>query len=459
MTTMMTEAGKPKLPKLEKRVADVRTCLLSMSLLSAFFLTGCKTESLLNAHPANAYSGSPVPAPKPSSKTIVSLAAQPNALARIKVEVAKTHALDHLIEATAQLQANANAVTRVSPPISGKVTAVSASLGDAVKKGQVLATITSQEIGSLVTDLFKAETDIDSELASDKMQIDFDLKQTESQRALCRKQLERAQLLLDEKIGSQASLESAQTEFDRHNLTIDALNQKKLKAEAIAENKKRLARESLEQKLMVLGMPCSTIHKILKDRSVVNMIPIITPQTGIVLERNVNIGELVDPSKSLFVVDDIDNLWLVADIFEQDVQNVRAGQNIEFKVDCFPNKSFTGKLDYVAGTINPDTRTLAVRAVVANPGLKLKPKMFARMKIFGERRAVLAIPASAVQDAGSEKVVYIPLSNGEFEERRITAGEEAGGYVEILKGLRTGDKVVVSGSFTLRSQALKQGRY
>jgi len=455
----MTEAGKPELPKPNIKVADVRKCLLSMSVLSAVLLTGCKSETLLNVHPVHAYSGSPVPAPKPSSRTIVSLAEQPNALSRIKVDVARTRALDHLIEATAQLQANANAVTRVSPPISGKVTAVSANLGDTVKKGQVLATITSQEIGSLVTDLFKAETDIDSQLASDKMQIDFDLKQTESQLALCRKQFERAKLLLDEKIGSQAALESAQTEFEQHGLTIEALNQKKAKAEAIAENKKRLARESLEQKLMVLGMPCSTISKILKDRSVINMIPIQTPQAGIVLERNVNLGELVDPSKSLFVVDDIDNLWLVADIFEQDVQSVKAGQNIEFKVDCFPNKTFTGKLDYVAGTINPDTRTLAVRAIVGNPGFKLKPKMFARMKVFGEKRAVLAIPASAIQDAGSEKVVYIPLSNGQFEERRITAGEDAGGFVEVLKGLKAGDKVVVNGSFTLRSQALKQGRY
>jgi cobalt-zinc-cadmium efflux system membrane fusion protein len=429
-----------------------------MCLLSVVLLTGCKSESLLSVHPANAYSGGPAKAPT-HLKTIVSLAAQPNALSRIKVDTARIHPLDHLIEAGAQLQANANAVTRVSPPISGKVTAVNACVGDSVKKGQVIATITSQEIGSLVTDLFKAETDIDSQLASDKMQIDFEMKQTASELALCRKQFERAKLLLDEKIGSQASLESAQTEYEKHSYVIEALQQKKLKAEAIANDKKRLARASLEQKLMVLGMPSSTIAKILRDRSVVNMIPIQTPQTGIVLERNVNIGELVDPSKSLFVVDDIDNLWLVADIFEQDVQNVKAGQNIEFNVDCFPNKTFTGKLDFVAGTINPDTRTLAVRAVVGNPGLKLKPKMFARMKIFGEKRPVLAVPATAVQDAGSEKVVYIPLSNGEFEERRITAGEEAGGYLEILKGLKNGEKVVVSGSFTLRSQALKQGRY
>jgi len=411
---------------------------------------------MLAIHPANAYGGAK---PVPKLQSTVSLAAQPSALARIKVETASIHPLDHTIDATAQLQPNANAVTRVSPPIAGKVTAINACLGDSVKKGQVVASITSQEIGSLVTDLFKAETEIDSQLASDEMQIDFDLKQTDSELTLCKKQFERAKLLLDEKIGSQAALETAETEFEKHGLVIDALKQKKLKAEAIANDKKRMARAALEQKLMVLGMPCCTINKILSQRSVVNIIPIQTPQAGIVLERNVNLGELVDPSKALFVVDDIDNLWLVADIFEQDVEHVKTGQNIQFHVDCFPNKTFTGKLDYVAGTINPDTRTLAVRAIVANPGFKLKPKMFARMKIFGEKRPVLAIPASAVQDAGSAKVVYIPLSNGEFEERRITAGEEVGGFVEILKGLKSGDKVVVDGSFTLRSQALKQGRY
>jgi RND family efflux transporter MFP subunit len=219
-----------------------------------------------------------------------------------------------------------------------------------------------------------------------------------------------------------------------------------------------MARVSLQQKLMVLGMPPATIKKICCERSIVNIVPIESPQSGIVLERNVNMGELVDPSKALFVVDDIDNLWLVADIFEQDVEHVRTGQNIEFHVDSFPKETFRGKLDFVAGTINPETRTLAVRAVIANPNRKLKPKMFAHMTIFAEKHNVLTVPAKSVQDAGSVKVVYIPLSNGQFEERRVNVGEEAGGYVEILKGLKAGDKVVADGSFTLRSQALKQGR-
>ncbi len=447
------------LVSLTKAKTDNLSLLLPLSLLLATVMAGCKSESsILPIHPAQAFNGPQQRSTINPKLNTVSLAAQPTALARIHSAAAEVRPIDLAIHATAQLQANANAVTRVSPPIAGKVTEIHACLGDTVKKGQVLACISSQEIGSLVTDLFKTETEIDSQLATDLMEIDFDLKQEDSSVALCKKQYERAKLLLDEKIGSQAALETAETEYEKHGLVIEALKQKKVKATNIANEKKRMARVSLQQKLMVLGMPPATITKIVSQRSIVNIVPIVTPQSGIVLERNVNLGELVDPSKSLFVVDDIDNLWLVADVFEHDIEKVKAGQDIEFQVDCFPKEVFKGKLDFVAGTINPDTRTLAVRAVVHNPNFKLKPKMFARMTIFCDKHAVLAVPAKSVQDAGSHKVVYIPLANGAFEERKIKVGEEAGGYVEILKGLKAGDKVVVDGSFTLRSQTLKQGR-
>jgi len=170
------------------------------------------------------------------------------------------------------------------------------------------------------------------------------------------------------------------------------------------------------------------------------------------------LGELVDPSRTLFVVDDIDNLWLVADIFEQDVDYVSIGQDIEFTVDSFPDQRFKGKLDFVAGTINPETRTLAVRAVIPNPGCKLKPRMFVRMKILCGNHKVLAVPKKAVQDAGSEKVVYVQTSKTSFEERPVHLGEESGDYVEILDGIRQGELVVTAGSFRLRSQSLKQSR-
>jgi multidrug efflux pump subunit AcrA (membrane-fusion protein) len=101
---------------------------------------------------------------------------------------------------------------------------------------------------------------------------------------------------------------------------------------------------------------------------------------------------------------------------------------------------------------------LAVRAEINNPGLKLKPKMFARMKILAEKKLVPCIPKRAVQDAGSQKVVYIQLGNNRFKETVIELGEESESYFEVTKGLRVGDKVVTKGSFTLRAQALKQKR-
>lgn len=391
-----------------------------------------------------------------ADKTIVTIDAESDAIKQIRTAPASVKLHPFIVEATGQLQPNANAVTRVSAPVSGKVTEVLASVGEVVKPGQVMATINSQEIGALVTDLFKVETDIDSELSRDLLDIDCELEQEQAELLLSQKQYDRAELLVQEKIASLAELERARTVLEKHKLTIAALKKKKTRTEAVSSERKRMAYISLEQKLTVLGMPSSTISSIMKQRSVVSAIPIQTPQGGFVLERNVNLGELVDPSDVLFVVDDIDNLWLVADIFEQDVKHVQAGQSIEFSVDSFPTERFTGELNFVAGTINPETRTLAVRAVIANHDFRLKPKMFARMKIKAGDQKVLAIPKSAVQDAGSEKVVYVRLSETTFEERTVHLGQDSADYVQILDGIKPGEIIVVEGSFSLRSQALKQ---
>ena len=376
-------------------------------------------------------------------------------LKRISYGTVKERHLPMVVEATGQLQANASAITRVSAPTAGRIVSLEVSLGDHVKKGQTVAVISSQEIGAMVTDLFKQETDIDSELSKDLQQIDFDTTQTETELTLSRKQYERAKLLYDEKIGSKADVESAMTDLEKHENAVAALKTKRAGTVRIAREKMERARTCLEQRLSVLGMPSTTIKAIMERRDVVNSIPLTTPQAGIVLERNVNAGELIDPSQSLLVIDDIDNLWLVADVFEQDVKHVRVGQPIEFQVDSFPDETFKGRLDYVAGTINPETRTLAVRAVIPNSQTKLKPKMFARMKIMVGECAALTVSKKAVQEAGSQKVVYVPRGKYSFEERPIQLGEEVGGYAVIKKGLNDGEQVVTRESLSLRSLSMK----
>lgn len=376
----------------------------------------------------------------------------------IEVCHARSEDMDFSVIATGQLQPNANAVTRISSPISGKVQSVNSVVGDDVRKGQVLLTISSQEIANLESDLFKSETEIDSDLSKDILEIDCDLEQADAQLAFCKQQFERAKLMREEKIGSQVAYETAKMELEKQEITIAALKQKKERIVRVANERKRLGRTALKQKLELLGMPDQIVSIILAAHKLETNIPIVTPQAGVVLERAVNVGELVDPSRVLFTVDDLDNLWLVANIFEQDVERIKVGQNLEFTVDSFPGRVFTGKLNFVAGTINPETRTLSVRAEVPNPGFKLKPKMFARMKINVGREHVLTIPKDAVQDAGSKKVVYVPLAKDKFEEIEVEVGEAANQHVQVLKGLTEGQPIVCKGAFALRAKSLKDSQ-
>jgi len=381
-----------------------------------------------------------------------------NSLAAIETEAVEIHKLPFVIEATGQLQANANVVTRVSSPLSGKVTTVHATIGEHVKAGQILATVTSQDVSRIVTDFFKSETEIDSDLTKELLEIDCELEQESAETQLAQKQYERTRVLVEEKISSLAELERSKTVVDKHTLSMMALDKKRKRVIKVADDRKNLERSSFALKLTLLGIPILTVDNILNKHEIVNAFPIIASQAGFVLERNVNVGELIEPSRILFEVDDIDNLWLVADVFEQDVEAISKGQQIEFTVDSFPKERFVGKLDFVAGTINPETRTLSIRATIANPRFKLKPKMFARLKVFTGEQPVLAVSKVAIQDAGSRKVVYLKVGDNKFQERQVQTGEEADGYIQIREGLKEGDLVVTRGAFTLRSYVLKQAR-
>ncbi|MBX9695632.1 MAG: efflux RND transporter periplasmic adaptor subunit, partial [Cyanobacteria bacterium] len=338
------------------------------------------------------------------------------------------------------------------------VTEVKASIGDTVHPGQVLATVTSREISGMITDLFKAENELSADLSRDVLQIDCEIEQERAEVALCEKQCNRAKLLMEERIGSLAVLEAAQTNLKKHEITLNSLLAKRAQTINMSNKKKRLARQALEQKLKVLGMPISTIDMVCSRDKVVSSVPLLASQKGLVLDRDINVGELVEPSRTLFVIDDIDNLWLEANVFEKDVEQVKQGQPIEFIVDSFPNEVFKGDLSFVAGVLNPTTRTLAVRSVIDNPKLKLKPKMFARMKIFVGKKAVLALPTSAIQDAGSHKVVFVQKSANLFEQRQVELGEQIGKFVAVLDGVDAGEMVVTKGSMPLRALVLRKMR-
>jgi len=180
---------------------------------------------------------------------------------------------------------------------------------------------------------------------------------------------------------------------------------------------------------------------------------VYAPASGYVTERNAFPKLHVTPDTVLYTLADLSTVWVVADIFEYEAARVRLGQAATLTLDYLPGRTFYGRVSYILPGVDAASRTLKARIEFANPGGQLKPDMYAQVEIStgGARR--LMVPESAVLDAGDRQVVYVDLGNGNLQPRPVRAGEHAAGKVEILDGLRAGERIVTSGNFLLDSES------
>lgn len=388
--------------------------------------------------------------------SIISL--PPDTLKSIDVQYdeAKYRLVDSVVKTNGEVLANSNLNTKVTSTVTGRVIKVLANIGDHVQNGQILLLIRSQDIEQTESDLLQAKAQVLADLKSNLIQIDSDISSGKAQLKYSESSFKRMESLVSEKIASRAEYEAAKTQFDKDQITLDTLYTKRDATISLSHQKLYLQTEPIKQKLKLLGVNNNQIKHLLETDIINPIVTIQAPQTGIVIQRDVNLNELIDPSKILFTIGNFNTVWLKADVYEKDISSVQVGQPIQLDVDSFPDEVFYGKLNYVADSVNQDTRTLQVRAEVENPGNKLKPKMYARMKICVGEKEKLTIPKSAIQEADSDKVVYMPLGNGKFKEQKIITGSEYGEMVNVISGLKSGDKVVTKGSFELRSETLKE---
>lgn len=363
--------------------------------------------------------------------------------------------LDFSVRTTGEVLANSNLVTRVTSPVAGRVTQVMAVVGQHVVEGQPLLLLSSQDIGQAESDLLQNEGTVAADLKKDLLQVDSDTSLAEAHLKLSESTFKRVSSLLDEKIASRADFEAARTHWEEDKISLETLKRKRIATVSLSNERLKMLTEPIKQKLKLLGVSDAAIEKVTKTRIINPVDEIVAPESGIVSERLINVGELTDPSKPLFTIGDFHNVWLKADIYEKDIAKVKEGQPIIVEVDSFPGEKFKGTLNYVSDSVNSTTRTLPVRAEVQNCGLKLKPKMFARLTIVVGKHKTLSIPKSAVQDAGSDKVVYVPMGAGRFEERKVVLGSESADEVEVVSGLKLNEPVVTKGSFELESESLK----
>jgi len=177
--------------------------------------------------------------------------------------------------------------------------------------------------------------------------------------------------------------------------------------------------------------------------------------SGVVMEKKAVAGMRFMPGEMLYQIADLSSVWVLADVFEQDLGLVRMGQSVKIRFDAYPDKAFTGKVTFMYPTVMPETRTAKVRIELPNPAGLLKPAMYARVEIASGRGRgkVLAVPDSAVLDTGTRQLVLVQRGEGAFEPRPVKLGMRTDGYIEVLGGIKAGESVVVSANFLIDAES------
>jgi membrane fusion protein, heavy metal efflux system len=325
--------------------------------------------------------------------------------AGIRVEPVHEQELSNQLVVTATIQANQDRLARLAPRVPGRVASVRAQLGERVAAGQALAVLDSIEVG---------------EARSAHAQAESEARVTQAS-------LERAQRLQAEQIVSQKDFLRARAEHDKAQAALGAAS----------------------EKLAMLGV------SVTRSGDSVSTFALTAPFAGTVIEKKAVVGELAQPDKALFAIADLSVLWIEANLMEKDLAQVKVGDEVVVTVEAYPKDQFKGRLTYIGGMLDKETRTIKGRVEVGNADGRLKPEMFASAAIQTASKAkAIVLPEEAVVLVSGQSTVFIE-EHGGFEPRTIELGPRLQGRVVVKAGLKPDDIVVVSGTYALKARLLK----
>ena len=386
----------------------VRGVAVSLFLSLTMMESGCDgtpSDVVASKSPASAYGHVTLSAEESSR---VGLVVQPARLSDFR-----THR-----EFPGIVQPNQRNMADITTLVRGRVVEVYADLGQEVKANAPLAILYSSELGLAQSGYLKARA---------KLHV--------AEQAYAR-----AKFLLQEKVIGEAEAQRRQAEL--------------LSTQADANE----ARD----RLRLLGMNSDELSRLERSREIRSVVPIVAPFAGRVIGRNLTRGEVVETTEKLFVVADLSEVWVRANIPEKDIPFVHSvhasgDRQAEVRINAYPKETFKGTITYVGDVLDPVTRTMQLRLELPNPEGRLKPEMFAAIRLFSEAQPDrLAVPESALQRDQGRIYVFVQRSANEYEVREVQIGESNGAYSSILGGLSEGDPVVTHGAFVLKSELIKK---
>ncbi|MCC6153781.1 MAG: efflux RND transporter periplasmic adaptor subunit [Candidatus Hydrogenedentes bacterium] len=311
-----------------------------------------------------------------------------------------------------QITFNRNQLAGITPLTDGVVIDVTKDVGQRVEAGEVLATLRAPEIAEVRREYATAQAE--AGLASQTLAREKDLYKRE--------------------ISARQDLEAAQA------------------AVAVQQS----AIEEARQHLLALGLSKEEINDVLSGKRDEPVLPLRAPIAGTIITRDASRGKAAKTEDTLFEIADMSTMWFEFYVPEDQLASIVPGTKISARFDAYPGVSFDGDVQWIAAAVDPKTRTIKARAVLANPQAMLKDGLFGRATIAGAPNADgLSVPASAIQDVDGRPVVFRKLEDDLFETRPVQLGATEGGNVLVLAGLDASYSVVTQGSYVVKSELLK----
>lgn len=324
----------------------------------------------------------------------ITLSSESSKIAGIKTEIAEIRPFSKTVKATGILTFNPKKFACITSRVPGRIEEVAAFEGDRIKAGERLLTLYS---------------------------LDF---------------------------------LSAQAEF------IQIKEREEKTRETNNEEEKGVAVRMLDSaagRLKVMGVTDAELEELAKRKTVQILLDVKAPFEGSIIQSSAVSGDYVETGTELLKIADVSTLWALVSIYEKDLSAVSPGSRVEIRVEAYPNEVFHGTLTVLSDVEEEETRTVKGRIELPNPSLKLKPGMYAEVTISpAASQKILVVSEAAVRKVEGKNFVFIPVQNNSFEVREVQVGRTFAGHLEIIKGLKEGERVVSEGSFALKSELLRK---
>ncbi len=331
-------------------------------------------------------------------------------LDQIKFEPAKIIPIKKTLDIPGSIEVKQNLLARIGSPVQGRIIEIKGELGKTVKQGDVLAVINSTELAK-------------QQLAYIKSVQMVELKT---------KAYERAVLLFDADVVSEAQKLQRKTELSAAKADMEAS----------------------KDQLTVMGMTVEEIEAIQSETQIDATTNIVAKIDGKIIKKNVNVGQVVDPTEDIFTIAMLNEVWGVAQVPERQIGFLKEGDDLLIDVPAYESKFVEGKITYLGDIVDPVTRTVTIRTEIDNTHGLLKPDMLITMKVSGKKIDKVGVPINAIVSIDDIPNIFVKTGENKFLMRPVTLGIKNKDAVHIDDGLLEGEEVVIDGAFHLNNERL-----